>query len=103
MKSRLFALALLLPVVTFPEKKPPKQGVVNVQKTSLSRDHELQLGQQAAAQVEKEMEVVKVPRWRLGSDRSTHGSLPVRSRGRLHHRPSHRHRWRLHNHGRVAF
>jgi len=61
MNSRLFALLMLLPVLAFPDKKPPKQAVVNIQKTSLTRDQETQLGAQAAAQVEREMEVVKSP------------------------------------------
>ena len=61
MKSRLFALLMLVPVVAFPDRKPPKQAVVNIQKTSLTREQETQLGNQAAAQVEKEMEVVHNP------------------------------------------
>jgi predicted Zn-dependent protease len=61
MQSRLFALLMLVPVAAFPDKKPPKQAVVNVQKTSLTREQETQLGNQAAAQVEKEMEVVHNP------------------------------------------
>jgi predicted Zn-dependent protease len=59
MISRLFALLVLLPLLAFPDKKPQKQAVVNIQKTSLTRDQETQIGQQAAAQVEKEMEVVR--------------------------------------------
>jgi predicted Zn-dependent protease len=61
MRSRLLALALLLPVVALPQKKPAKQAEVKIQKTSLTRDQEMQIGKEAAAQVEREMEVVKSP------------------------------------------
>jgi beta-barrel assembly-enhancing protease len=60
-KHRLLALALLLPAMAFPQRKPAKQPEVKIQKTSLTRDQELQLGKEAAAQVEREMEVVKNP------------------------------------------
>ncbi len=59
MKFRLFAAVLLLPALAFSQKKPAKQTEVKIQKTSLTRDQELQLGKEAAAQVEREMEVVK--------------------------------------------
>ena len=36
-----------------------KQQQVSVQKTSMSRDQEIQVGKEAAAQVEREMEVIK--------------------------------------------
>ncbi len=42
-------------------QRPAKQAEVRVQKTSLTRDQELQLGKEAATQVEREMEVVKNP------------------------------------------
>src|SRR2546423_1112535 len=61
MRSWLPAIALLLPAVAFPQKKPAKQTEVKIQRTSLTRDQELQLGKEAAAQVEREMEVVKSP------------------------------------------
>ena len=61
MKYRLLAIALLFAAAAFPQKKPAKQADVKIQKTSLSRDQELQLGKEAAAQVEREMEVVKNP------------------------------------------
>jgi len=42
-------------------QKAPKQAVVKVQHSSMTRDQEIQLGQEAAAQVEREMEVVHSP------------------------------------------
>ena len=42
-------------------QKAPKQTEVKVQKTSLTRDQELQIGKEAAGQVEREMEVVQTP------------------------------------------
>src|SRR5262249_8565486 len=41
--------------------KEAKQREVKVEKTSLSRDQEIALGKQAAAEVEREMEVIKNP------------------------------------------
>ena len=61
MKYRWLAIALLLPVAAVSEKKPAKQEVVKIQKTSLTREQEMQLGKEAAAQIEREMEVVKNP------------------------------------------
>jgi Zn-dependent protease with chaperone function len=61
MKYWILAVVLLLPVVAFSQKKPAKQTQVKIQKTSLTRDQELQIGKEAAAQVEREMEVVKNP------------------------------------------
>ncbi|MEO8052440.1 MAG: M48 family metallopeptidase [Acidobacteriota bacterium] len=61
MKSRLLALALLLPVMALPQRRPAKQAEVKIQRTSYTRDQEVQLGKEAAAQVEREMEVVKNP------------------------------------------
>jgi len=43
MSSRLLLIALLLPAVALPQKKPAKQAEVKIQKTSLTRDQELQL------------------------------------------------------------
>jgi len=42
-------------------QKAPAQAVVKVQKASLTRDQELQLGKEAASAVEREMEVVQNP------------------------------------------
>ena len=61
MRLRLLSIVLLLPALAFPQKKLAKQAEVKVQKTSLTRDQELQLGKEAAAQVEREMEVVNSP------------------------------------------
>jgi beta-barrel assembly-enhancing protease len=60
MNRALLAIVLLVPLSAFPQK-PARQAVVEVQKTSLTRDQELQLGKEAAAQVEREMEVVHNP------------------------------------------
>lgn len=57
MNRKLFVIALLLPLSAFAQK-PQRQVNVQVQKTSLSRDQELQIGKQFATQVEREMEVV---------------------------------------------
>jgi Zn-dependent protease with chaperone function len=61
MIHRLLLITLLLPFVSFSQRRPAKQSEVKIQKTSLTRDQELQLGKEAAAQVEREMEVVKNP------------------------------------------
>lgn len=61
MLSRVLVTALLLSPAALPQNKPAKQAEVKIQKTSLTRDQELQLGKEAAAQVEREMEVVKNP------------------------------------------
>lgn len=42
-------------------EKAPRQAEVKVQKTSMTRDQEIRLGKEAAAQVEHEMEVIKNP------------------------------------------
>jgi Zn-dependent protease with chaperone function len=60
MRSSVFALILILPLV-LPAQKPGRQAEVKIQKTSLTRDQEIQLGKEAAAQVEREMEVVHNP------------------------------------------
>lgn len=60
MNRKLFVIALLLPLSSYAQK-PPRQVNVQVQKTSLSRDQELQIGKQFATQVEREMEVVHNP------------------------------------------
>jgi len=60
MNRALIAIALLVPLSAFPQQGA-RQAIVEVQKTSLSRDQEIQLGKEAAAQVEREMEVVHNP------------------------------------------
>jgi predicted Zn-dependent protease len=55
----LFALGVLLPNVALAQRG--RQQEVKVQRTSLSRDQEIKIGKDAAAQVEREMEVVKNP------------------------------------------
>ena len=59
MTSARFLLALVLPLAILAQNKPAKQADVRVQRTSITRDQETQLGKDAAAQVEREMEVVK--------------------------------------------
>ena len=59
MRSRLIALLLFAAIAAFADKKPPKQAVVAVQKTSLTREQETEIGKKAADQVEREMEVVR--------------------------------------------
>ena len=57
---RLLLLLLALAVVTYgADKKAPKQKEVKVQKSSIPMEQEVQLGKEAAAQVERQMEVVK--------------------------------------------
>jgi beta-barrel assembly-enhancing protease len=61
---RGLAITLILPLAAFPfakKQKGPQQKEVKVQKTSLSRDQELQIGKQAAAEVERTLEVVQNP------------------------------------------
>ena len=65
MIRHLILFALIVPSAAY-SQKPPKQTEVKVQRTSLSRDQEMQLGKQFAGQVEREMEVVHNPeieRW----------------------------------------
>ena len=57
MSRRLLVIALSLPLVAY-SQKPGKQAEVKIQKTSLSRDQEMQLGKESAVQVEREMEVI---------------------------------------------
>ena len=61
MKYRLLWMVLLLPLAVPAQSRPARQTEVKIQKTSLTRDQEAQLGKEAAAQVEREMEVVKNP------------------------------------------
>src|SRR5258708_19958204 len=53
------AVAWLLPSALLAQKG--KQAQVNVQRTSMTRDQEIKIGKDAAAQVEREMEVIKTP------------------------------------------
>ena len=65
MSRCLLLFALIVPIAAY-SQKPPKQTEVKVQKTSLSRDQETQLGKQFAGQVEREMEVIhnaEIERW----------------------------------------
>jgi len=65
MLKRLFAVLLAVslgaPSLAGAAEKKPKQRDVKIQKTSLSRDQEIELGKQAAAEVERELEVIKNP------------------------------------------
>src|SRR4051812_5091072 len=59
---RLLVVFLLSATLALPQKKAaPKQQEVKVQKTSLSRDQEIQLGKESAAEVERTMEVIRNP------------------------------------------
>jgi Zn-dependent protease with chaperone function len=59
---RLLPLLLAISFIAFgADKKAPKQTEVKVQKSSMSMEQEIQLGKEAAAQVERQMEVVKNP------------------------------------------
>jgi Zn-dependent protease with chaperone function len=57
---RALVLVLTISFAAYADKAP-KQAVVKVQKTSMTRDQEMQIGKQAAAEVEKEMQVVHNP------------------------------------------
>src|SRR3954462_3644649 len=59
MRRAVFLVLSVLVVVY--AQKAPKQTLVKTQKTSMTRDQELQLGKEAASQVEREMEVVSNP------------------------------------------
>ena len=63
MSRTLLVIALIVPLAGYPQaaQKRPKQVEVKVQRTSLSRDQEVQIGKQFAGQVEREMEVVHNP------------------------------------------
>ena len=62
MKRGLFAALIVLVIAACPamsaEKKPkaPQQREVKVQKTSLTKDQETQLGKEAAAEVEARLQ-----------------------------------------------
>src|SRR4051794_9739800 len=58
---RRAVLLVLSGLVVVYAQKAPKQTLVKTQKTSMTRDQELQLGKEAASQVEREMEVVSNP------------------------------------------
>jgi beta-barrel assembly-enhancing protease len=61
MKSKLLTLTLILAVAPSTFAQKGKQAEVKIQRTSMSRDQEIQIGKQAAADVERTMEVVKNP------------------------------------------
>jgi Zn-dependent protease with chaperone function len=61
MKTWVLALIVLLPAGGFAQKKPAKQAEVKVQNTRLTREQEIQLGREAAADVERQMEIVQNP------------------------------------------
>jgi beta-barrel assembly-enhancing protease len=61
---RTCAALLLCPLLTLAadsKSKPVKQREVKIQKTSITREREIALGKEAAAQVESQMEVVNNP------------------------------------------
>ena len=59
---RLLALSVAVSLLTFgADKKAPKQKEVKVQKSSISKAQEIQLGKEAAAEVGRQMEVVNNP------------------------------------------
>jgi predicted Zn-dependent protease len=60
-QMRRALLLILCIALAIYAQKAPKQTLVKIQKTSMTRDQELQLGKEAAGQVEHEMEVVKNP------------------------------------------
>ena len=60
MSRTLLVIALIVPLAAY-SQKIPKQAEVKVQKASLSRDQEVQIGKQFAGQVEREMEVIHNP------------------------------------------
>ncbi|MBZ5585380.1 MAG: M48 family metalloprotease [Acidobacteriia bacterium] len=60
MRRQLLAVVLCLPFAAYPQRTP-KQVEVKVQKTSLTREQEAAIGKEAAAQVEREMEIVRNP------------------------------------------
>lgn len=65
MRRFVLVFAFLIPFAATAQR-PARQAEVRVQKTSLSREQEIALGKQAAAQVEREMEVIHNPeieRW----------------------------------------
>jgi Zn-dependent protease with chaperone function len=61
MRGRLFVIVLAASLGVAAAAQKPKQREVKVQKTSMTREQEVELGKQAAAEVERKMEVVKNP------------------------------------------
>ncbi|MBS1872345.1 MAG: M48 family metalloprotease [Acidobacteria bacterium] len=59
--AMLLASLTVVPAVAQKKGKAPQQREVKVQKTSLSKEQETQLGKEAAAEVERTMEVVSNP------------------------------------------
>lgn len=60
MNRTLLLIALASPLI-LSAQQPPRQADVRVQRTSLTRDDEVQIGKQFAGQVEREMEVIHNP------------------------------------------
>lgn len=56
--SRYLLAVLLIALPSFAQRKPT-QREVKIQKTSLSRDQEIQLGKEAAAEIERTLEVIQ--------------------------------------------
>ncbi len=64
--SRTLLVIALSVSLTAAAQKPAKQADVRIQKSSISRDQEMQIGKQFAGQVEREMEVVhnqEIEKW----------------------------------------
>jgi len=60
MGRTLLLIALASPLLVYSQESP-KQADVRIQRTSLTRDDEVQIGKQFAGQVEREMEVIHNP------------------------------------------
>jgi len=59
---RLLALSVAVSLLTFgADKKAPKQKEVKVQKSSISKTQEIQLGKETAAEVGRQIKVVNNP------------------------------------------
>jgi Zn-dependent protease with chaperone function len=60
---RLFPLFVAVSLLSYgaDSKKAPKQQEVKIQKSSISKEKEIQMGKEAAAEVEREMQVVQNP------------------------------------------
>jgi beta-barrel assembly-enhancing protease len=58
MIKRILAFVMFLPLLVAADKAP-RQQEVKVQRTSMTREQEIQLGKEAASQVEREMEVIQ--------------------------------------------
>jgi predicted Zn-dependent protease len=57
---RLSPLIVALSLLAYgADQKPSKQQQVKIQKSSISKEQEIQIGKEAASEVERQMEVVK--------------------------------------------